>query len=56
MDVRATTRFMVGFVASFLVIAWGEWMPHHEYVISVKGWIVAGGIGALCAAIPRLWD
>ncbi len=56
MEVRALTRFMVGFVAAFAVIVWGEWMPDQDYVISPKGWIIAGGIGALFAAIPRLWD
>jgi hypothetical protein len=56
MEVRALTRFMVGFVAAFIAIVWGEWMPHHDYVISATGWIVAGGIGALFAAVPRLWE
>ncbi len=56
MEVRALTRFLVGFVAALIVIVWGEWMPDQDYVISPKGWIIAGGIGALFAAIPRLWD
>jgi hypothetical protein len=56
MEVRSLTRFLFGFVAAFVALLWGEWMPHSDYVISEKGWIVCLGVGALFAAIPRLWE
>ena len=56
MDARVFTRFLVGFVLVFVTILWGDWMPHSEYVISEKGWIVAAGVGGLFAALPRLWE
>ena len=56
MQVRAFTRFLIGFVGTFVIILWGEWMPHSDYVISEKGWIVSAGIGGLFAALPRLWE
>ena len=56
MQVRAFTRFLIGFVGAFATILWGEWMPHSEYVISEKGWIIAAGIGGLFTALPRLWE
>lgn len=56
MQVHALTRFLIGFVGAFVIIVWGDWMPHSDYVISENGWIVAAGIGGLFAALPRLWE
>lgn len=55
MPIRAITRFAFGFVLAFCVLLWGEWMLDTDYVLSPQGWIVAGGVGGLFSAVPRLW-
>ncbi len=55
MPIRAITRFLLGFVLAFLIMIWGEWMLDTDSVLSVEGWIVAAGVGALFSAVPRLW-